>query len=87
MSIADIRNAFVEAGKGQLHCTQARLRYANDGNNSQIVEFDGHYADGKPFSIASEPFDGRQAPQIMAREVAGKMLRPLAQPPQPSTVT
>lgn len=78
MGIADIRNAFVEAGGGQLHCTQARLRYGE--MNTQILEFDGHHDDGTPFKVVSEPFDGWIAPQHKAREVAAKLLRPLSLP-------
>lgn len=76
MSIADIRNAFVAAGNGKLHCTQARLRYGE--GNAQILEFDGHDADGKAFAIVSEPFPAFVNPHIKAREVAEALLRPLA---------
>lgn len=79
MGIADVRDAFVAAGNGRLHCTQARLRYGE--GNTQILEFDGHHADGEAFAVVSDPFDPAMSPQVMAREVAAKLLRPLAQQP------
>lgn len=78
MGIADVRDAFVAAGNGRLHCTQARLRYVE--GNAQVLEFDGHHADGESFTIVSDPFDGTASPHDKAREVAAQLLRPLALP-------
>jgi hypothetical protein len=75
MGIADVRNAFVDAGQDKLRCTAARLRYAPDGNNSQILEFDGHYDNGTSFSVSSGPFDPNTKPQEKAREMARQLLK------------
>lgn len=78
MGIADVRDAFTSAGEGKLTCTAARLRYVQDGNNSQILEFDGIYQDGAsstPFAITSGPFDPKMRPQDKAREMAEKFLK------------
>lgn len=72
MSIADVRNAFVAAGNGQLTCTAARLRYVE--GNSQIVEFDG-FKNGSPFSVVSNPFGANEKPQTMASTMAADLIK------------
>lgn len=73
MGIKDVRDAFSQAGAGKFTCTNARLRYAQDGNNSQILEFDGQHADGTPFTVTSEPFDQHTKPQEMAAQMGRKL--------------
>lgn len=78
MSIADIRDAFVDAGNGELHCTAARLRYGE--GNAQILEFEGHRSDGTLFAVTTEPFPPGDIPQAKAREVAASLLAPPTPP-------
>jgi hypothetical protein len=75
MGIAEVRDAFAGAGDGRLICRQAILRYVQDGNNSQVIDFIGDWSDGTPFEISSGPFDPKMRPEDQARLVAAKLLK------------
>lgn len=55
--IAQVRNAFVNAGRGKLVCTEGRLDYDHESAaNAQVLRFVGKFAEtGKPFDVASGP--------------------------------
>lgn len=80
MGIAEVRDAFVDGGAGELTCRQARLYYDHGTSpNMQVLEFDGHYTGGEAFKIISDPFAGDIDPNVMARQVARGMVEKLLQ--------
>lgn len=75
MGIQDVRNAFLEAGQGELRCSDCQLHTIQDGNNSQRLVIIGFDAVGTPFNLDSGPFDPKTNPNDHAREMAAKFLK------------
>ena len=75
MGIADIRNAFMDAGQGQLNCTTCEMHTIQDGKNSLRLIISGIHSSGTPFSLDSGPFDGRMPPADKARAMAAEVLK------------
>lgn len=70
MGMADVRAAFVNAGRGSLTLDRAGLTYQA---NKQVLAFTGWHADGKPFAFTSAPFDGD--PYQRAQQIASNLIR------------
>lgn len=74
MGIQDVRNAFLEAGKGRLRVTDCHLHTIADGNNSQRLVVNGFDMNGGSFELDSGPFDPKTNPNEQARAMAEKFL-------------
>jgi len=70
MGVADLRNAFHLAARGQLRLDQASLRHQNNG---QVLNFTGWHADNTPFAFVSAPFHGH--PNERAAQIAADLIQ------------
>lgn len=74
MGIKEVRDAFVQAAQGQLHCRDCELSTVQDGNNSQRLVIRGMSSDGRPFELDSGPFDPKTSPILKAQSLAQEAL-------------
>lgn len=76
MGVRDLRDAFNDAAAGKAQCSAARLRIERQGGQEwQKLEFDGTWADGRPFSTFSELLTGAADVNLAARDTALNMLK------------
>jgi len=76
VGIKDIRNLFSDALGSAGVCTKAWLNYERrDGQEVQLLSFDGTWADGTAFSTVSDPIPRNGILELAARATAEKLLK------------